>query len=81
MPKYYVYSGDFKKMIDRPTPKNAAIDAFRSLEENPVDSLCFATVVSEVGFFKDHDNDIWFPTLEILEQSEQIGNYQFNNWE
>ena len=80
MAKYYVYSGDFRKIIDRPTPKSAAIDAFRLLEENPAKSLSFATIVSEAGFDADHDNDVWFPTLEILEQSDQISNYKFNDW-
>lgn len=80
MPKYYVSSGDFQAVIDRPDPKTAVIDAFRQLEDSPVDSLGFATVVSEKGYNLNHANDIWFPTLDILEQADQIGNYKMKDW-
>jgi hypothetical protein len=76
MPKYYVDAGDLRKVIDRPDPKTAAIDSFRTLEDNPVSSLNSVTIVSEEGFDADNENDWCFTTVEILEQSDQIGYYK-----
>lgn len=83
MPKYYVNAGEFKYIISRPTPKDAAIDAFRELENNPVSQLNYITVVSEHGFNDEEvqPDDYWFLTLEILEQSDQVENYNPNNCE
>lgn len=78
MPKYYVESGDLKKIIDRANPEIAAIDTFRTLAETPVETLNSTTIVSEEGFDSNSDNDWLFSTIEILEQSNQIGNYKIN---
>ncbi len=80
MAKYYVDAGDLKVVIDRPTHNEAAIDAFRRLEDQPVQSLRSITIVSEQGFASETDeeneNDWCFATLELLEQSDQIQNYK-----
>jgi len=80
MAKYYVISGDFKQIIDRPTPKKAAIDAFKMLENKPVSSLSSIVMVSEAGFDSNSDDDLYFSTIEILEQSDQLGNYKSEDW-
>ena len=76
MPKYYVDAGEFRKIIDRETPKIAAVEAFRSLENNPVSALCSITIVSEEGFDTNNENDWCFSTMELLEQSDQLGPYK-----
>lgn len=76
MPKYYVDAGEFKKIIDRKSPKIAAVEAFRYLENNPVDKLCSITIVSEQGFDANNENDWCFSTMELLEQSDQLTNYK-----
>jgi hypothetical protein len=76
MPKYYVDAGDFRKIIDEKTPTNAAIEAFRTLESNPVPSLSSITIVSEIGFDSNSEDDWCMSTMEILEQSDQLGRYK-----
>ncbi|MFY4731151.1 hypothetical protein [Nitrospira sp. BLG_2] len=76
MPKYYVDAGDFRKVIDGADPKNAAVEAFRTLENNPVPTLSSITVVSETGYDTNNDNDWCFSTMDLLEQSDQLGNYK-----
>jgi hypothetical protein len=76
MPKYYVDAGEFQKIIDETTPKMAAIEAFRTLEDNPTRTLSSITIVSEEGFDTNNENDWCFSTLEILEQSDQWGQYK-----
>lgn len=80
MAKYYVTSGELKQIIDRPTPKKAAIDAFKTLSLNPVKSLASIIIVSETGFNSNKDDDLVFSTIEILEQSDQLGNYKSEEW-
>ena len=81
MAKYYVTSGAFKQIIDRPTPKKAAVDAFKTLENKPVKSLGTIVMISESGFDSDNDDDdFYFSTIEILEQSDQLGNYKSEDW-
>lgn len=80
MAKYYVSSGDFKQIIDGKTHKQAAIDAFKKLTNQPVDNLGAIVMVSETGFNSDSDEDFYFSTLEILEQSDQFGNYKSKEW-
>lgn len=76
MPKYYVDAGDFRKVIDATDPKIAAIEAFRTLEDNPVKSLSSFTIVSEEGFDTNSGDELCFSTLELLEQSDQWGQYK-----
>ena len=76
MPKYYVNAGELRKIMDRPDPETAAVDAFRTLETDPVDSLNSITVVSEEGFDSTSGDDLGFITMELLEQSDQLGLYK-----
>jgi hypothetical protein len=76
MPKYYVDAGEFRKIIEEKTPTNAAIEAFRALENNPVRTLSSITVVSELGFDANSEDDWCMSTMEILEQSDQLGRYK-----
>ena len=76
MPKYYVDAGEFRKVIDGTDPKIAAVEAFRSLENNPVPSLRSITIVSEIGFDANNENDWWLSTMDLLEQSDQLGQYK-----
>ncbi len=76
MAKYYVDAGQFRKVIDGPDPKKAAIEAFRTLENNPTSSLRSFTIVSELGFDTNSENDWCFSTMDLLEQSDQLGDYK-----
>jgi hypothetical protein len=76
MPKFYVDAGEFRKIIDAADPKLAAVEAFRTLEDNPVRTLSSITIVSEEGFDTDSENDLCISTMEILEQSDQWGQYK-----
>ena len=76
MPKYYVDAGEFRKIIDCEDPKIAALKAFKTLEKNPVSSLNSITIVSEEGFDTNNENDWGFSTMELLEQSDQLGPYK-----
>ncbi len=76
MPKYYVDAGDLKKIVDAITPTNAAVIAFKTLEAQPVPSLRNVTIVSEEGFDSVSSDDLCFSTIELLEQSDQIGFYK-----
>lgn len=80
MAKYYVSSGDFKLIIERTNHKQAAIDAFKQLANKPVDHLGSIVMVSETGFNSNSDDDFYFSTIEILEQSDQLGNYKSKEW-
>jgi hypothetical protein len=80
MAKYYVSSGDFKLVIERNSHKQAAVDAFKQLTHKPVDSLGSVVMVSETGFNSNSDDDFYFSTIEILEQSDQLGNYKSKEW-
>jgi hypothetical protein len=76
MPKYYVDAGDLRKIVDRNTPEEAAIEVFKSLDSNPVPCLNRVTIVSEEGFDSTSDEDWAFLTIDLLEQSNQIANYK-----
>lgn len=76
MPKYYVDAGELRKIIDEADPTKAAIEAFKTLENDPVSSLRSITIVSESGFDSNNENDWCLSTMDILEQSDQLGNYK-----
>jgi hypothetical protein len=76
MPKYYIDAGEFRTVIDSPDHNIAAVKAFELLENQPVRSLRSITIVSEKGFNSANENDWYFSTLELLEQSNQIRNYK-----
>jgi len=80
MPKYYVSSGDFSQVIDRPDPTTAIYDAFRALKDISPECLGLLTLVSEHGFDSCEDEDIYFATLSVLEDTGQIENFKLEDW-
>lgn len=65
MPKYYIHSGDLKTVIDRPTQKQAVVDAFLR-DAADAERLGIITLVSETGFEGDKDDDVFYPTERLL---------------
>jgi hypothetical protein len=80
MPKYYVSSGDLQKIISAENHKKAAIAVFEQLDALSVDSLGIITLVSERGFDAFDDDDVYFPTMDLLEAADQLGNYKLEDW-
>jgi hypothetical protein len=80
MPKYYVSSGELQRAIDRPKPKDAAVAAFNTLKERPVKLLGKLTMVSEHGFDSEADDDIYFCTVDLLDETDQLENYLHCEW-
>ena len=81
MPKFYVRSGDFRKVLDSPNCDVAAIDGVRSLELNPVKRLSGITIVSEHGFSEiANEDDTVFNTLELLEDADLLGKFKPKDW-
>lgn len=80
MPKYYISSGDLQHTVDRPQPKAAAIDAFETLRGSPVETLGKLTVVSEHGFDSDNEDDTYFLTIDLLDETEQLEAYMHTEW-
>lgn len=78
MPKFYVSSAKFNKIVESNTHKNAAIKAFKSLQQFP--SLAIITTVSEQGFEDNHEEDVYFNTLDILDLTDQIADYKLEDW-
>lgn len=77
MAKYYISTGEFKCVLDRQNQKIAAVDAFKIL--NNAD-LGVITMVSEHGFESEADDNIYFHTINLLEESGQIENYINQDW-
>jgi len=73
MPKFYVTSGDLKRIIDRPDAKTAAVDSFKSMTS---ESVNIVTMVSERGFDSETDQDLFFYTMDILEASDKLDGYE-----
>lgn len=73
---YYVDAGELKEIVEDSDYKAAAIKAFKVLENQQVESLSSITIVSEKGFDSCSDDDWYFSTMELLEQSNQIHNYK-----
>ena len=80
MPKYYISSGDLQHTVDCPQPKAAALNAFESLRGNPVEQLGKLTVVSEHGFDSDNDDDTYFCTIDLLDETDQLESYMHTEW-
>lgn len=75
MPKYYVMSGDLKTITTASNPKDAALNAFKKIEEIKLGKL---TAVNEKGFDNIDDEDMFFYTVMLLEESGQIENFKIN---
>ena len=67
MPKFYVDCGEFQTILTANNHKDAAIHAFKKLENNPVEFLNGVTQVSEKGFNSNCSQDMWFLTNNILQ--------------
>ncbi len=78
MPKYYVSSGDLQQTIDRDNPKTAAIDVFMNMKNNP--DLGKITLVSESGYDSENENDMYFCTLYLLDETNQLDAYLQEEW-
>lgn len=75
MAKYYVSSGDLRTVIDRPTPMEALVDAFRSQALN-CDHLGSLTMISETGFDEYKDETAVYPTEKLLELAQLEHEFQ-----
>ena len=80
MAKFYISSGDLKYIADKPTAKEAAIEAFSTLEENPVQKLGHVTVISELGFDSSSGDDLLYWTLNLLDEAGQLDQYLSAEW-
>ncbi len=80
MAKYYVSSGDLRLAVSADTSRDAAIDAFARLSENPIQSLGKLTMVSEHGFDSEADDDCYFCTIDLLEETGQMDNFTSSEW-
>lgn len=80
MPKFYVSCGDLQEIVVKETPWDAAVAAFEKLDEYHIEKLSKVTLVSEHGFDSDADDDSWLVTLELLEETDQVGNYKSTDW-
>lgn len=80
MPKFYVSSGDLRCTIDRENQHEAAIGAFQSLQDNPVDRLGTLTMVSEHGYDSEADDDMYFCTIDLLDKTDQLESYLHTEW-
>ncbi len=75
--KYYVTTGDFQVVIEgQKDPKEAALEAFDGLAESKAGSLGSVTLVSRHGFDSESPDDIWIPTMDLLEQTGMIANFK-----
>lgn len=80
MPKYYVSSGDFQQIIDRPDPETAVYDAFKLLGDTSPARLGLITLVSEHGFDSCEDEDTYYGTIGVLEDTGQLENFKLEDW-
>jgi len=78
MPKYYVSTGDFNQVIDRPDPKTAIYDAFKLL--GGAEHLGLLTLVSEHGFDSCEEEDVYYGTIGVLEDTGQLDNFTLEDW-
>lgn len=81
MPKYYVSSGDLKHIITRKNTREAAIDTYRKLPDmKKVGKLGLLTMVSERGFDSEDQDDSWYITTDLLEETEQADDFSVLDW-
>ena len=73
--KYYITSGDLKKICTSDNPKRAAILAFEQMKKEPINELGVMTLVSERGFSASHETDLYFNTCNLLEETNQLDDY------
>lgn len=80
MSKYYVSSGDLNIICDSDTPDNAAIIAFNRMKDSPVGQLGRLTLVSEHGFDSEFEDDIYYITCDLLNETGQSADFQLAEW-
>jgi hypothetical protein len=80
MAKYYVSSGDLRVTCNADDQKEAALFAFSKIKDKKVEQLGKVTVVSEVGFDSDCDDDMYFVTSDLLDETNQTDDFQATEW-
>lgn len=80
MPKYYVSSGELNVACDTENPDDAVLFAFNRLKDVPVNQLGRLTLVSEHGFDSDLDDDVYYITCDILNETGQAEDFQLAEW-
>lgn len=80
MPKYYVSSGELNVACESDIPKNAAIAVFERLKKEPVGQLGKITLVSERGFDSDAEDDTYFITGDLLDETNQLADFKSSEW-
>lgn len=80
MPKYYVSSGELRVAVDENTPHQAALTVFYNLKNHPASSLGKITMVSELGFDSQADEDVYMLTLELLDETDQLDQFSSPEW-
>lgn len=85
MPKFYIKSGDFQTILDRPDSDTAALDSIKDgikfLELNPVKKLSAITIVSEHGFSTViNEDDYVYNTIGLLEDTDLLGIFKPEDW-
>jgi hypothetical protein len=68
MAKFYVSSGELRKIVTEKTLLSAAVKAIKIvIAENPETLIGQAIVISELGFGKLHEGDTIVNTMSIAE--------------
>jgi len=80
MPKYYVSSGDLNVTCDNDRPEKAAVAAFNQIKRNPIKELGKLTVVSEHGFDSNCEDDRYFITADLLDETNQLDDFKLTEW-
>lgn len=81
MLKFYVSSGDLQVTTESDVPKNAALAAFFKIKDiQPIKRLGRITVVSEHGFDSDKEDDTYYITSDLLDETNQIEDFASTEW-
>ena len=80
MPKYYVSSGDLNITLESDCPDNAAKTAFNKMKDNIIAQLGRLTVVSEHGFNSGRDDDTYYITCDLLNETDQLADFKSAEW-
>jgi hypothetical protein len=75
MRTYFVSSGKFQMQVEEDTAYAAAVKAFRNLKKKV--PLAYIIQVSKTGFDSNNEDDFWVDTLTVLEEADQIQNYDW----
>jgi hypothetical protein len=78
--KFYIKSGDLEEICNKKTPKDAAISAFNTMKDKFIGKLAKLTVVSQNGFDENNDENVYFCTCNLLEETGQLNNFKSADW-